>query len=85
VLDAVGARHVDLIGKTVMPALVDAHVHLGYRRGTTFTAENYTRENLHAILDRFAYYGVAAVLEAGTGRGDLPFQVRAESGAGTAT
>ncbi len=41
-LDAAGVRHVDLTGKTVMPALVDAHVHLGYRRGTTFTAERTT-------------------------------------------
>jgi imidazolonepropionase-like amidohydrolase len=73
------ARRVDLSGKTVMPALVDAHVHLGYRRGTTFTASNYTRENLLDELDRFAYFGVAAVLEAGTGRGDLPFQVRADA------
>jgi imidazolonepropionase-like amidohydrolase/streptogramin lyase len=71
-----GARHVDLAGKTVMPALVDAHVHLGYRRGSTFTADNYTRDNLLDELDRFSYYGVAAVLEAGTGRGALPFQVR---------
>ena len=78
-----GARRVDLTGKTVMPALVDAHVHLGYRSGTTFTAANYTRENLLDTLDRFAYFGVAAVLEAGTGRGELPFQVRA--GAGTPT
>jgi virginiamycin B lyase len=82
-LDAAGARHVDLTGKTVMPALIDAHVHLGYRQGTTFTAANYTRENLTAIFDRLAYYGVAAVLEAGTGRGDLPFQVRDERRAGT--
>jgi len=74
-----GARRVDLTGKTVMPALVDAHVHLGYRRGTTFTAANYTRENLVDELDRFAYFGVAAVLEAGTGRGELPFQVRADA------
>ena len=47
-----GARRVDLTGKTVMPALVDAHVHLGYRSGTTFTAANYTRENLLDTLDR---------------------------------
>ena len=73
------ARHVDLTGKTVMPALVDAHVHLGYRSGTTFTAANYTRQTLLDTLDRFAYFGVAAVLEAGTGRGELPFQVRAEA------
>jgi imidazolonepropionase-like amidohydrolase/streptogramin lyase len=78
-----GATRVDLAGKTVIPALVDAHVHLGYRKGLSFTADNYTRENLLDILDRFAYFGVAAVLEAGTGRGELPFQVRsgARSGA----
>ena len=74
-----GARRVDLTGKTVMPALVDAHVHLGYRNGATFTAENYTRDNLLDELDRFSYYGVAAVLEAGTGRGVLPFQVRQQA------
>ena len=78
-----GGKWVDLSGKTVMPALVDAHVHLGYRRGSTFTADNYTRANLLDELDRFSYYGVAAVLEAGTGRGSLPFQIRnaAHSGA----
>jgi len=78
-----GARRVDLTGKTVMPALVDDHVHMGYRRGTTFSADNYTRENLLDILDRFAFYGVAAVLETGTGRGDLPYKVREEAGSGT--
>jgi imidazolonepropionase-like amidohydrolase len=78
---AAGARIVDLTGKTVMPSLVDAHVHLGYRRGSTFSAENYTRENVLDELDRFAFHGVAAVLEAGTGRGDLPFQIRESSAA----
>jgi imidazolonepropionase-like amidohydrolase len=77
-----GATHVDLKGKTVMPALIDAHVHMGYRRGTSFTADNYTRENLLDMLDRYAWYGVAAVLETGTGRGDLPYQVRAEARSG---
>jgi imidazolonepropionase-like amidohydrolase len=77
-----GATRVDLAGKTVIPALVDAHVHLGYRKGLSFTADNYTRENLLDILDRFAYFGVAAVLEAGTGRGDLPFQVRHDARSG---
>lgn len=78
-----GARRVDLSGKTVIPALVDGHVHLGYRKGLSFTADNYTRTNLLDILDRFAYYGVAAVLEAGTGRGELPFQLRSEVRSGT--
>jgi imidazolonepropionase-like amidohydrolase len=74
-----GAHRVDLRGKTVMPALVDDHVHLGYRRGLSFSADNYTRENLLDTLDRFAYYGVAAALEAGTGRGELPFLVRSQT------
>jgi len=77
-----GATRVDLSGKTVMPALIDDHVHIGYRAGTSFTAANYTRENLADTLDRFAFYGVAAVLEAGTGRGDLPYRVRAEAKSG---
>ncbi len=47
-----GATRVDLSGKTVMPALVDDHVHMGYRKGTSFTAYNYTRENLTDMLDR---------------------------------
>jgi imidazolonepropionase-like amidohydrolase len=77
-----GARRVALIGKTVIPALVDAHVHLGYRKGLSFSADNYTRETLLDTLDRFAYYGVAAILEAGTGRGDLPFLVRPDARSG---
>jgi imidazolonepropionase-like amidohydrolase len=78
-----GAPRVDLSGKTVIPALVDAHVHMGYRKGLSFTADNYTRGNLLDILDRFAYYGVAAILEAGTGRGELPFQIRNDARSGT--
>ena len=72
-----GGTRVDLTAKTVMPALVDAHVHMGYRKGLDFSQNNYTRENLSDILDRFAYYGVAAILEAGTARSDLPYELRA--------
>ena len=74
-----GARRIDLTGKTVMPALIDAHVHLGYRKGLSFSADNYTRATILDTLDRFAYCGVAAVLEAGTGRGDLPFEIRRDA------
>ena len=74
-----GAAHVDLTGKTVMPGLVDAHAHLGYRKGTTFTAANFTRENILNQLNQFAYWGVSAVLSTGTDIGDLIFQLRAES------
>src|SRR5438552_11877151 len=37
-----GAVRVDLTGKTVIPALVDAHVHMGYRKGLSFGQDNYT-------------------------------------------
>src|SRR5215467_14042520 len=79
-----GGTRVDLTGKTVMPALIDAHVHMGYRKGLDFSTNNYTRENLTDILDRFAYYGVAAVLEAGTSRSDLVYEMRANPQPGTA-
>jgi imidazolonepropionase-like amidohydrolase len=70
------AAHVDLTGKTVMPALVDAHVHLGYRKGTTFTADNFTRENIVDQLRQFSQWGVSAVLSTGTDIGDLIFELR---------
>jgi imidazolonepropionase-like amidohydrolase len=79
-----GAKRVDLTGKTVMPALVDTHVHLGYQVGTTFSAENYTRETLLDQLNRYAYAGVAAVLSLGTDPGALPSQIRQDQKAGRA-
>jgi len=80
-----GVTVVDLKGKTVMPALVDAHSHLGYtdvRAGDT-SATHYTRENLLDHLRRYAYYGIAATLSMGLDRGDLPYQLRAMPADGT--
>jgi imidazolonepropionase-like amidohydrolase len=73
-----GAQRIDLSGKTVMPALVDVHTHLGYRSGATFRAENFTRDTILDELNRFAYFGVAAVASAGTDRGDLTLRLRHE-------
>jgi imidazolonepropionase-like amidohydrolase len=59
-----GAARVDLTGKTVMPAKVDMHGHLGYENvvdGTT-AKENFTRENLIDHLERYAYLGFSAVV-----------------------
>jgi imidazolonepropionase-like amidohydrolase len=75
------ATRVDLTGKTVMPGIVDAHAHLGYRKGTTFTADNFTRENIRSQLNQFAYWGVSGVLSTGTDIGDLVFQMRSASNA----
>ena len=62
-----GAARVDLTGRTVMPAIVDTHVHL--RR---------TRDELVEDLQRKAYWGVGAVMSLGQDGGDLAFQVRDE-------
>jgi imidazolonepropionase-like amidohydrolase len=74
-----GATRVDLTGTTVMPALVDAHSHLGYTdvKGMTTGAANFTRENLTDHLKRYAYYGIAATLSMGVDRGELPYELRA--------
>jgi imidazolonepropionase-like amidohydrolase len=61
-----GATRVDLTGRTVMPALIDTHVHLRIE----------SREELVEDLQRKAYYGVGAVLSLGRGIGDVAFQVR---------
>jgi len=75
-----GASHVDLAGKTVMPAIIDMHSHLGYTvvKTNETRKETYTRENLVDHLKRYAYYGIAATLSLGVDRGDLPYQLRAE-------
>jgi len=75
-----GALRVDLSGKTVMPALVDLHSHLGYTdvKGLHTSRANYTREQLVDHLRRYAYYGIAATLSMGVDRGDVPFLLRDE-------
>jgi len=76
------AVRVNLQGKTVMPALIDTHVHLGYQKGLVFAAENFTRDTIVDQLNRYLYAGVGAVLSLGTDPGTLPFQVRADQAAG---
>ena len=63
-----GAARVDLAGRTVMPAIIDTHVHL----------RSEDRDTLVEDLQRKAYYGVAAVLGLGRGTGDVAFAVRDE-------
>ena len=87
-----GAAHVDLTGKTVMPALIDLHGHLGFQHIVegTMAKSFYTRENLIDHLERLAYNGVGATVGIGdledrsdmhggrTNWGDVPLQVRKE-------
>jgi imidazolonepropionase-like amidohydrolase len=86
------ATHVDLTGKTVMPAMVDLHGHLGYQNipAGTMSKETFTRENLIDHLERLAYNGIGAVVDVAslvdrsdmhggrTNWGDVPLRVRDE-------
>ena len=54
-----GAVVVDVKGKTIMPALVNAHTHLGWEKYTSWGAQNFTRENLidHLVPPRLLRRG----------------------------
>src|SRR5688572_4168389 len=60
-----GASRVDLTGKTVMPAIVDAHTHTPTER-----------QALVDLLQRKAYFGVAAIISMGQDNNDVAFQLR---------
>ena len=68
-----GARRVDLSGATIMPAIIDSHVHLGTERAA-----------LVEDLRRRATYGVSAALSLGLDASDEVFAVRSEAAPGIA-
>ena len=68
-----GATRVDVAGKTIMPTIVDTHVHLGT-----------TRDALMKDLRDRAYFGVSAALSMGLDPAGDPFAVRAAAPAGVA-
>lgn len=68
-----GATRVEVAGKTIMPTIVDTHVHLGT-----------TRDALMKDLRDRAYFGVSAALSMGLDPAGDPFAVRAEAPAGVA-
>ena len=69
-----GITRVDLAGKTVMPAMINVHAHLGYEGYTSWGAQNYTSSNLLDHVQREAFYGTAAVMSVGTGPTDASLQ-----------
>lgn len=77
-----GTRRVDLKGKTVMPAMVNVHVHMGYEKYTTWDVANHTAENVADHLRREAFYGVAATTAVGTSPTEQMLQFRRDQVAG---
>jgi imidazolonepropionase-like amidohydrolase len=77
-----GAARVDLTGKTVMPAMVNVHVHIGYEGYTSWGAENYTPQNVLDHLQRAAFYGVGATQSVGSSPTDSSLQFQKDEQAG---
>ncbi len=76
------AERIELTGKTIMPTIVNPHVHLGYLKGGSTDAANFNRANVLDHLRRFVYYGVSVVQSLGTDRDDVELTVRNEQRAG---
>src|SRR5579862_8635812 len=76
------ATRVSLAGKTVMPALINAHVHIGYEKYITWRAENYTAKNVLDHLQREAFYGVAATQSVGSSPLEVSLQFQRDQQAG---
>ena len=70
------ATIIDLAGKTLIPAFIDAHAHLGYQGRIGWGSDNYSNENLIDNLQQYAYYGFSAVFSAGGDVTDLLTEVQ---------
>jgi imidazolonepropionase-like amidohydrolase len=77
-----GARRIDVTGKTIMPALISTHVHPGFQRGLSYSAQNFTRETVMDDLNRALYFGISTVNSLGVERGDVLYDIRADQKAG---
>lgn len=69
---------VDLTDKFLLPALIDAHAHLGFQSSQGWGSEFYNRDNLLANLQQYAYYGFSAVFSAGSDPAQLALALQAE-------
>jgi imidazolonepropionase-like amidohydrolase len=76
-----GARVVDLRGKTVMPALIAGHAHLGITNGARSGAGEINEANVTRQLQKYARYGVGTVAVFGTDH-DFIYKMRADQRAG---
>ena len=77
-----GATRVNLTGKTVIPALNNVHIHIGYEGYTSWSVNNHTPENVVDHLQREAFYGTGAAMTMGDQPPDwaLTFQQDQASG-----
>ena len=76
------SQRVDLAGKTLMPAIINVHVHIGYEGYTSWGAQNYTPENVLDHLQREAFYGVGVTQSVGSSPTDASIQFQRDQNAG---
>ena len=67
-LKSARARVIDLQGKTVMPAMISAHVHVGVISGNAQSGTFFSRDNVLAQLKKYLDYGISTVQTLGTDR-----------------
>jgi imidazolonepropionase-like amidohydrolase len=77
-----GAARVDATGKTIMPAMINVHAHMGYEGYNNWGAHNHTALNLVDHLQREAYYGVAVATSVGSSPVALSLQFQRDQQAG---
>src|SRR5215213_9972275 len=76
------AVRIDLAGKTIMPAMINVHAHMGYEGYATWGARNHTAANLLDHLQREAFYGVAAATSVGSSPVEMSLQFQRDQQAG---
>ena len=81
-LDIQPQRIIDLAGKTLMPALIDAHAHVGYQARNGWGADYYGEENLINNLRQYAFYGFSVVFSAGSDPDDFALRFQQEQARG---
>jgi imidazolonepropionase-like amidohydrolase len=73
----------DVSGKTIMPALINLHGHLGLStNGADSVAGHYTQENVVKQLNKYLSYGVAAVASLGQDEDEI-YKIRDAQREGT--
>jgi len=68
----------DLSGKTIIPALVNTHAHLGWEAYGDWGSNLFTEDNLTDHLYRHAYYGVGTIISTGSDKEDVASRVKLE-------
>jgi imidazolonepropionase-like amidohydrolase len=77
-----GAKVEDVSGKTIMPAIINVHGHLGLTVKGEPSPQNYTEENIRSQLEKYLAYGVGTTGSFGQDQ-DLIYKVRDAQRAGS--